>query len=67
MEAVLISMLEGLPNFAIAVFMLWWTTRIIEADRASKDKLIDALLQMVTENREMAGEMAKFAKGGKES
>lgn len=56
MDAAITALLEGIPNLAVAVFVIWWSTRMIERDGATKDKLIDALLVMVKENKALIGE-----------
>jgi hypothetical protein len=54
MEQLLINVVTNLPNFAVAIIMLFWQRQIIEKLLESQSHLIDRLLQYVDNDKQAA-------------
>jgi hypothetical protein len=54
MEQLLINVVTNLPNFAVAIVMLFWQRQIIEKLLESQSHLIDRLLQYVDNDKQAA-------------
>jgi hypothetical protein len=53
-EQLLINVVTNLPNFAVAIVMLFWQRQIIEKLLESQSHLIDRLLQYVDNDKQAA-------------
>lgn len=54
MEQMLANVITNLPNFAVALVMLWWQKQTIDTLLANQTKLIDRLLEYVDNDKQLA-------------
>lgn len=54
MEQLLINVITNLPNFAVALVVLWWQKQTIDQLLDNQTKLIDRLLQYVDNDKQTA-------------
>jgi len=51
MDEVLKQVILGAPNLVVALWVIWWSFKRLEQMTTERDKLIDELLAMCTQNR----------------
>lgn len=54
MEQLLANVITNVPNFAVALVMLWWQKQTIDTLLANQTKLIDRLLEYVDHDKQLA-------------
>ena len=52
MDAMLQNLITNLPNFAVALVMLWWQKQTIDQLLENQKALIDRLLQYVDKDKQ---------------
>lgn len=52
MEELIINIIANMPNFAVAIVMLYWQKQTIDKLLENQSKLIERLLQYVDDERE---------------
>lgn len=53
MENAIMSLIQSLPNIAVALLALWWTTQRIDKLLEHQSRLLDELVEMMRENRRL--------------
>lgn len=61
MDAVITNLITNLPNFAVALVMLWWQKQTIDQLLATQKDLISQLLQYVDKDKETARRLVREA------
>lgn len=52
-ESAIVTFISSSPNLAVALLVLWWTTKRIDALLDHQSTLINQLVEMMRENRKM--------------
>jgi type IV secretory pathway TrbL component len=53
MENAMMTVIQSLPNLAVALLALWWATKRIDTLLDQQSKLVDQLIEMMRENRRL--------------
>lgn len=59
------NIITNLPNFAVALVMLWWQKQTIDQLLAVQEKLIERLLAYVDNDKREAAQILSVVKGDK--
>lgn len=65
MDAMLQNLITNLPNFAVALVMLWWQKQTIDQLLSVQERLIERLLAYVDNDKREAAQVLSIVKEGK--
>lgn len=65
MDAMLQNLITNLPNFAVALVMLWWQKQTIDQLLSVQERLIERLLAYVDNDKREAAQVLSIVKDAK--